>query len=121
MEAIAEDDRAQDGVGAMSSTYLLNKEVRTHTQPTQKQEDGATQQQQQSQQQGAAVKMTKVAKEAALGKLVADGWLKHGSRGGEYALGVRRGLVRTFLELGHQLLELPDLPEDTKAAWQDLM
>jgi len=29
--------------------------------------------------------------------------------------------VRTFLELGPQLLELPDLPEDTRSAWQELM
>jgi DNA-binding IclR family transcriptional regulator len=61
-------------------------------------------------------KMTKANKEAALRKLVADGWLKHSARGGHYSLG-----VRTFLELGLQLLDLPDLPEETKAVWQDLM
>jgi hypothetical protein len=33
-------------------------------------------------------KMTKAAKEAALQKLVADGWLKHGAFAGHYCLGV---------------------------------
>jgi hypothetical protein len=34
--------------------------------------------------------MTKAAKEAALQKLVADGWLKHGRGSGQYCLGVSR-------------------------------
>lgn len=64
----------------------------------------------------AASEMKKGAKEAALQKLVADGWLKHAAGPGRYALG-----VRSFLELGPQLLELADLPDATRDAWQDLM
>lgn len=64
----------------------------------------------------AASEMKKGAKEAALQKLAADGWLKHAAGPGRYALG-----VRSFLELGPQLLELADLPDATRDAWQDLM
>lgn len=111
LETIALDDRANEGVGSASSIQLLNAEVRPQTQATQQQRGDAD-----GEQRLELAKMTKVAKEATLRRLVADGWLKHGLGGGVYCLG-----VRAFLELGPQLLELPDLPEDTKAAWQDLM
>ncbi|GBF91049.1 hypothetical protein Rsub_03905 [Raphidocelis subcapitata] len=117
METIALDEAARDGVGSASSIHLLNMEVRPPTATQQQDADAAgVSQAPAAAAAAAAVRMTKTAKEAALGKLVADGWLKHSRGSGAYCLG-----VRTFLELGATLLDLPDLPDDTRAAWQDLM
>ncbi|KAI8475848.1 MAG: Nse1 non-SMC component of SMC5-6 complex-domain-containing protein [Monoraphidium minutum] len=116
IEEIARDPRAEDGVGALSSIELLNLAIQPQN-DTQQQDAGAGGAAgASSQPAGAAPKMAKAAKEGALRKFVADGWLKHGLGAGQYSLG-----VRTFLELGPQLLELPDLPAATRDAWQDLM
>lgn len=114
MELIAADEGARDGAGSASSMALLNLDVRPTIQQTQQTQDQSQQQTQTQTQQ--PPRMTKAQKEAALRRLVADGWLCHARAAGHYALG-----ARTFLELGHQLVELPCVPEHTREAWRELI
>lgn len=122
MELIASDEDARDGAGSASSIALLNLDVRPPVQgaagagPSQQQTQAQTQTQQQQTQAGQASKMTKAQKEAALRRLVADGWLCHAQQTGHYALG-----ARSFLELGPQLIDLPCVPDHTREAWRELL
>lgn len=109
LAAIAADPTAQAGVGSASSIALLNMDL---AQPIAGQE--ATEAQQAAAAQ--AKKLTKADKERLLGQLVAEGWLQHSSRrSGYFCIG-----PRSFMELPELLLSM-ELPDATKAAWEDFL
>lgn len=109
LAAIAADPTAEGGVGSASSIALLNIDV---TQPLSGHE--ATEAQKAAAAQ--AKKMTKTDRQKLLDQLCAEGWLQHSSsRSGYYCIG-----PRSFMELADLLLSL-DMPEETKAAWEDFL
>lgn len=106
LAAIAADPNAEGGVGSASSIALLNMDV---SQPIAGQEVTEAQQAAAAQ----ARKMSKSDRQALLDQLVSEGWLQ--TRSGYYYIG-----PRSFMELSDLLLLL-EMPDATKAAWEDFL